>query len=252
MCVLSYIIANKDVEPFLDVNFMVNMYICYFCWVPTTTTTTTTTTTQYVNTTTTTTETTPSTTTETTTTSTTTTTVTLPPYPGQKAPVTARALDALYWSNLTTWQVVALNGGNAYTAADGSIRLPNDNEDVKIPLDIYVVVDTDLPIIRHLQIDGILEFDNGRGHNLRVEMLYINGGQLIVGWENDPILTDVTISLTGTKSSAYKYTLPDGSTSIRSKSIGVLGGKHILFVIFFSPLEHFNSKESDSNVKKLS
>ena len=138
-------------------------------------------------------------------------------------PVTVRPANALYWSQITTWQTVALHGGYTYTA-DGSIRFPMDNDDVKIPYDLYIVVDTVLPILKHLQIDGILEFENSLDHYLRANVIFINGGQLIVGWENDPILTNVTIELIGTKTNRYDFILPDQSTTFGSKSIGVYGG----------------------------
>ncbi len=147
--------------------------------------------------------------------------------PSNLLPITARPANALYWSNITTWQTIALSGGYVYTNTIGgvvTVRAPVDLDDVKIPSGIYVVVDTQLPTIRHLEIEGYLELDNNISHNLECNVLLIDGGQLIVGWENDPILTDVTISLTGNKTDASSYFLQDGATSIGYKSIGVFGG----------------------------
>lgn len=57
-------------------------------------------------------------------------------------------------------------------------------------------------------------------------MIFINGGQMIVGWENNPILTNVEISLTGVKND-LQFMLPDGIQTIGGKGIGVYGGLDI-------------------------
>lgn len=138
----------------------------------------------------------------------------LPPIqPGYKLPVTSRPLDALYWSNISTW---------SFTESR-AFRLPVDFESVKIPDGKYIVVDCTLPIMKYLQIEGVLEFDNKIDHRLEVEIIFINGGQLIIGWENDPILTNVEIVLKGEKDSIDFY-LPDGQSKIGGKGIGVYGG----------------------------
>ena len=141
--------------------------------------------------------------------------------PALKLPVTSRPADALYWSNSSTWKTIALNGGYSYSA-DGT-KLPSANDRVKIPDGLYVVVDTVLPIIKYLEIEGILELDNGRDHYLQSDIIFINGGQLIVGWENNPILTDVTISITGKKVNAFDVPFD----FIETKSISVYGGNEI-------------------------
>ena len=143
-----------------------------------------------------------------------------PTSPALKLPVSSRPADALFWSNLTTWSTIALHDGYVYTT-DGTVRLPIDNDRVKIPDGLYVVVDIALPFLKDLEIQGILELDNNRDHHLQTEVIFINGGQLIVGWENNPILTNVTIELTGTKSDAYDYRF-NGYANL--KTIGVYGG----------------------------
>ncbi len=52
-------------------------------------------------------------------------------------------------------------------------------------------------------------------------MILINGGQLIIGWENNPILTSVKIVLTGELSNVNINNLPQGFDQIKSKGIGV-------------------------------
>ncbi len=80
-----------------------------------------------------------------------------------------------------------------------------------------------------LQIDGAVEFDNRFNHYLEANMVLINGGQLIVGFENNPILTNVTLNLTGdlnTSVARRRRALADtnftqGFSLIQGKGIGV-------------------------------
>ncbi len=65
--------------------------------------------------------------------------------------------------------------------------------------------------------------DNSIDHRLAAQFIFIDGGQLIVGWENNPILTNVEIVLLGTLNS-FEFTLPDEMTTIGGKGIGVYGG----------------------------
>lgn len=87
-------------------------------------------------------------------------------------------------------------------------------------------MDTALPKLILLQIEGVLELDNGIDHHLEADLIFINGGQLIVGWENDPILTNVTIVLNGIKNE-LRFVLPNGLENIGGKGIGVYGGLDI-------------------------
>lgn len=123
-----------------------------------------------------------------------------PQNPSYKLPVTSRPASALFWSNVSSWSF-ALPGYGGYLG-NNKFGLPKDNDTVLIPEGKYLVCDIEnLPRLKTLQIEGILEFDNRMDHYLEVDMILINGGQLIIGWENDPILTNVTIVLTGDKDS---------------------------------------------------
>lgn len=147
-----------------------------------------------------------------------------PVSPALLPPVTARRPDYLNWSDPVTWRRIAEPGWGGYSVnASNNNTLPVDGDSVKIPSDVYVVVDCPLPRLKLLQIEGILEFDNGIDHRLVTDMIFINGGQLIVGWENNPILTDVEIVLMGEKD-ALHFTLPDDVSMIGGKAIGVYGG----------------------------
>ena len=152
----------------------------------------------------------------------------IPVSPALLLPITARPANALYWSNISTWNTIAFGGGYVYTQnGEPIVRAPTDGDNVRIPTGVYVVVDTQLPKIKHLEIEGYVELDNGRSHTLQCDILFIDGGQLIVGWENNPILTDVTISITGNKSGSVPYLLSDDVTAIGYKAIGVFGGIYL-------------------------
>lgn len=131
-----------------------------------------------------------------------------------------RPADALFWSQLGTWQKIAKPNWGGYLG-NGSYALPSNNDNVLIPNGTFVVVDCVLPKLKNLQIDGVLEFDNGRDHYLEVDMILIKGGQLIIGWEDDPILTDVKIVFTGELDKVTIDDLPPGFDEIRAKGMGV-------------------------------
>jgi hypothetical protein len=69
--------------------------------------------------------------------------------------VSLRPANAIFWSNASTWTTL------------GQPK-PKDYDSVTIPFGQFVVVDCDLPKLTNLQIDGALEFDNGRDHYLEV------------------------------------------------------------------------------------
>ena len=136
-------------------------------------------------------------------------------YKLKDTPFTSRPINALFWSHPATWMAINPSGRGHY---------PKDNDSVIIPHGTYVVVDTKLPLFNHLEVQGVLELDNVLDHKLQCNVLFINGGQFIAGWENRPILTKVEIILNGTKEDNFKFRLTNGLTHIESKSIGVFGG----------------------------
>ncbi|CAF0819146.1 unnamed protein product [Rotaria sp. Silwood1] len=139
-----------------------------------------------------------------------------PPQPGLELPATARPADALYWSNDSHWSF-ASEGYGGY----GSVK-PSDNTNIYIPRGIWLVVDYPLPRILSLRIDGVLEFEQGMNNTLNVDSILINGGQLIVGWPNNPLQSYVDIVITG--SSSVNVLLPNDAGSVGPRVIGVLGG----------------------------
>jgi hypothetical protein len=198
---LSYIISNQrnNIQPDLDVAISFKAYVCRYAFC--------------VN----------------------------PISPDLKPPVKSRPATALFWSNLTTWTQVALSGGSKFKNANGSIRYPQDgDQELIIPEYLYVVVDiVTMPKFEYIQLDGILELDNGFDHYLECELMFINGGQLIVGWEDRPILTNVTIAVTGAKKDQNSYaTLPENFNTF--KSIGVYGGWSFFFFFKMGNFDQIN------------
>lgn len=181
---LSYILSNnKNVMPFLDYQIKFDAHVCRFVGCEP------------------------------------------PVQPGYRLPVKERPPNALFWSNVETWAFAEPGwGGHVESRINGrAYQLPQEGDSVKIPDGRFVVVDCPIPKLKYLQIEGVLEFDNGLNHTLNVELIFINGGQLIIGWENKPIMTNVDIILRGSKDSLNFY-LPDGISNIGGKGIGVYGG----------------------------
>ncbi|CAF2873113.1 unnamed protein product [Rotaria sp. Silwood2] len=134
-----------------------------------------------------------------------------PIQPGLALPVTARPANALYWSNDSHWSF----------ASAGGVK-PGDNTDIYIPYGVWLVVDYSLPCILSLRIDGVLEFEQGMNNTLYVDSILINGGQLIVGWPNNPLRSYVDIIITG--SSSVNVLLPNSAGTIGPRVNSVLGG----------------------------
>ena len=76
-----------------------------------------------------------------------------PTSPALKLPVTSRPIDALFWSNISTWNSVAQSLSNPLLAT-----FPVDSDSVTIPDGLYVVVDTKLPKLKYLIIEGLFFF----------------------------------------------------------------------------------------------
>ncbi|CAF0745209.1 unnamed protein product [Adineta steineri] len=140
----------------------------------------------------------------------------MPAQPGLDLPATARPADALYWGNDSDWSF-ALPGYGGYN----SIK-PGNNTDIYIPRGIWLVVNWPLPTILSLRIDGVLEFEQGMNNTLNVNSIFINGGQLIVGWPDTPLTSNVDIVITG--SATVDVLLPNDAGSLGPRVIGVLGG----------------------------
>ena len=133
----------------------------------------------------------------------------------------ARPETAIYWCNSSIWQLINQTGVIP-AGWNGGVNLqPTDGSNVLIPVGFYVVVDCVLPKLNRFRIDGAVEFSNGRDHYLEVSAIVIMGGQLIIGWENDPILTNVVVNLTGTATTIDRFDISNGFDIVKGKGIGV-------------------------------
>ncbi len=122
------------------------------------------------------------------------------------------------WGDNSTWELF-------------NSSMPQDGDDVHIPTGFYMVVNSSLPKMNKFRIDGAVELDSSMDHYLEANMILLNGGQLIIGWEKDPILTAVTVNLTGELNdistrrkrdlSANQVNDSQGFDSIGEKGIGV-------------------------------
>ena len=145
----------------------------------------------------------------------------IPSQPYLSVPATSRPTSALFWSNISTWQsAFIIRSGIIVT---DQISLPQNYDSIEIPDGIWVVADIILPMLTLIRIDGVLEFDDSLNNRLSANDILINGGQLIIGWENKPFTHNVSIELTGDISSE-SVVLPNGFDSIGTKAIGVYGG----------------------------
>ena len=145
----------------------------------------------------------------------------VPPQPNTSGLPISRPNTAIFWSNMSTWQTAYIIRSDQIITSVSS--LPQTNDSIQIPSGVWVVVDIALPILRHIQIDGVLEFDDSLDNTLSVNDIFINGGQLIVGWENKTFNHNLNIKLTGDKSTE-QYTYPNGVNTMGAKAIGVYGG----------------------------
>ncbi len=101
--------------------------------------------------------------------------------------------------------------------------LPRADANVTIPDGKYIVVDIPLPRFTILTVEGVLEFNNSLDNRLEADLIFINGGQLIIGWEHEPMRFNVDVVLTGRRGGLH-FTLPNGFDTIGTKALAVYGG----------------------------
>lgn len=122
--------------------------------------------------------------------------------------------EILLWSDPLVWKEIAEPGYGGYYG-NNQFGPPRELDKVKIPIGKYLLVDTPLPKLTSLEVEGYLELSPNISHKLEVENLVIRGGQLIIGWEDQPILTDVEIKL-----SAY-YEAPGSARNRHKRSMTI-------------------------------
>ena len=105
--------------------------------------------------------------------------------------------------------------------------LPKEGDNVVIKADWWMVADTKLPSLNKLTIYGALELENNMDFVLNVSMIMIQGhsAALVVGWEEEPHIGNVLISLRGNWDSKDNP-MPNGPNA-GSKGIANFGGMEL-------------------------
>uniref|UniRef100_A0A8C4N397 Polycystic kidney and hepatic disease 1 (autosomal recessive)-like 1 n=1 Tax=Eptatretus burgeri TaxID=7764 RepID=A0A8C4N397_EPTBU len=122
------------------------------------------------------------------------------------------------WSNNTFWK----------HSQENRNKTPAEGEDVIVPAGCWLVMDIRPPTLNKLIVFGVLEIaddiwnDGDKPVELRVTYLFIQGGRLVVGYENDPFDGEAIIFLEGNHHT-QDWLLPGGG-NLGSKAIGVFGG----------------------------
>ncbi|XP_071946075.1 fibrocystin-L-like [Antedon mediterranea] len=126
--------------------------------------------------------------------------------------------DSVLWSDVSTWEDAEEGWG--WNVDGGSAALPADGEDVMIPEDKYVFVDTETPVMNKLYIYGALELQAGQSHRIEAKYIFVTGA-LIIGRETTPFEDSVEIILHGNHFT-QDLPLPSGP-NMGSKVLGVFG-----------------------------
>lgn len=148
-----------------------------------------------------------------------------PTQPALATPPSQRPDSALLSSESDSWlrvQIIRANNGRKRRSI--SENYPQEGDSIRIPSGVWLVLNTPLPRLQRIQIDGTLEFDDSLDHTLVAENILINGGTLVGGWENAPFNHKINIVLAGEKKTVLQgVELPDGFDQIGLKGIGVYG-----------------------------
>ncbi|KAI8520672.1 Fibrocystin-L [Branchiostoma belcheri] len=144
-----------------------------------------------------------------------------PPDPNTLPPARERPEEFDLWSDPESWQGTEEGWGGNY--GNGAYGLPQDGDDVKIPGGKWMVADTALPVMHKLFIYGVLEFDDGPDKDFTLTATYIivQGGRLIIGWEDNPYQGQAKIILQGNHLTP-DYPFP--SVNAGSKVLACFGG----------------------------
>ena len=98
-----------------------------------------------------------------------------------------------YWSVLADWD-------------NTRPTLPQDGDDVEIPSSwkmMYDIPISETPVLKSLQINGVLEFEPGEDRLLQAYNLWVRAGELNIGSETDPFPNKATIELQGDNTEDY-------------------------------------------------
>lgn len=130
-----------------------------------------------------------------------------PPPPPTLPPPEPRCDNVQRWSEPSTWP----NGE------------PKDGDNVFINRSQCILVDTEIPRLGMLLIEGDLELEDSLDHVIEADLIIINGGALIAGSEENPFVNKAKFILHGnTSSSEFRFN-DLASPPVGAKAIGVFG-----------------------------
>ena len=139
--------------------------------------------------------------------------------PTPPPPPDGRPENFVLWSKAPSW----VGAPAGYGGADG--RIPQNGNDVIIMSEWWMVFDMEETVtLDRLYVYGVLEFGNQTFDQvLKANIILISGlsGQLIVGFPDAPVLSNVLISLTGNHDSKDMPLNED--LNLGSKALGVFG-----------------------------
>ncbi len=110
------------------------------------------------------------------------------------------------WSNATQWS---------------NQTLPVANQNVTIPYQWNLVLDIDPPILKYVEINGILIFDKTRDNKFQAYYIWVKQGIIQIGNSTNPFTRKANIILHSAKDDNYLVIDPDASGN---KMLAVTGG----------------------------
>ncbi|XP_030644362.1 PKHD1 like 1, tandem duplicate 1 [Chanos chanos] len=151
----------------------------------------------------------------------------LPPPPATLPTTpTNRPADFIAWSNASFWR----------SSPENNFTVPAEGADVVIPIGKWVVLDSSIPPLNKLTVQGVLEIPDPtsatstrtarsapQNNTVVLEATYISiqGGRLIAGWPDEPFRGQLHIILRGNHFTP-DWPLPNGPNQ-GSKVLGVFG-----------------------------
>ena len=132
----------------------------------------------------------------------------VPPPPPTLPPPGPRCENVQRWSEASTWP-------NGVFPAEGDNLFINSSR--------CILVDTPIPRLGMIHIQGDLEIEDSMDHDIQADLIIIDGGSFIAGSEDNPFSNKLAITLNGNTSTA-EFDFRDGaSPPVGAKAIGVFG-----------------------------
>ncbi|XP_066271366.1 fibrocystin-L-like [Branchiostoma lanceolatum] len=132
------------------------------------------------------------------------------------------------WSDPATWEGTEAGWGGNYGEGRKKRQAvygpPRDGDNVRILGGKWIVADDELPYMNKLFIYGVLELDDGpdKSYTLSAHQILVQGGRLIIGWEDNPFQGTVRLLLRGHHLTP-DMPLPNGP-NLGAKALGCFGG----------------------------